>query len=198
MSDVTRILEAVEAGDRQAANRLLPLVYDELRMLAARQLAHEKPGQTLEATALVHEAYLRLVGPANAGGFANRRHFFGAAAEAMRRILVESARRKLSEKHGGNFVRQDVSSLDANTAAHSDPGRFLEMDEALVLLASQDSLAAELFKLRYFAGLTVEDAAEMLSLSRTEAYRRWTFLRAWLRCHFMEDETAKPETPEVG
>ncbi len=188
MSEVTRILGAVEKGDRQAAHELLPLVYDELRKLAAQQLASEKPGQTLQPTALVHEAYLRLVGPANAEGFANRRHFFGAAAEAMRRILIDHARRKQAVAHGGGLHRVELGHVGAAEAAITHPAELIELNDALEALAAQDALAAELFKLRYFAGLSVEEAGEALSLSRSEAYRKWTFLRAWLGCIFQAED----------
>jgi RNA polymerase sigma factor (TIGR02999 family) len=186
MSEVTRILEAVERGDRQAANELLPLVYGELRTLAAQHLAHEKPGQTLQPTALVHEAYLRLVGPANAEGFADRRHFFGAAAEAMRRILVESARRKRAEKHGG--AQQRIGLAEADLASPSTPERWLLLDDAIVRLALQDPAAAEVAKLRLFAGVPAEVAAELLGVSRATAFRHWTYARAWLHSRLREDQ----------
>jgi RNA polymerase sigma factor (TIGR02999 family) len=171
MSEATHILEAVERGDLQAADALLPLVYDELRRLAAQRLAQERPGQTLEPTALVHEAYLRLVGPSNAGGFAGRRHFFAAAAEAMRRILIEAARRKA--------VLPRIELEVAELAAASDD-RLLLLNDALDRLALDQPLAAELVKLRIFGGLSVEDAASTLDLSRAQAYREWSYARAWL------------------
>jgi RNA polymerase sigma factor (TIGR02999 family) len=169
MSEVTQILSAIEQGDPSAAAQLLPLVYDELRRLAAAQLAHEKPGQTLEATALVHEAYLRLVGDQQ---FANRRHFFAAAAEAMRRILVESARRKQLAP------RVDFEGFEPAAAASDE--RLLELHDALERLAAEEPLAAKVVEARVFAGLSVEEAAAALGLSRATAYREWTFARAWL------------------
>jgi RNA polymerase sigma factor (TIGR02999 family) len=185
MSDVTHILSAIEAGDPSAAEQLLPLVYDELRRLAAQKLAQEKPGQTLEATALVHEAYLRLVAsPGSASAedqphWDNRRHFFAAAAEAMRRILVENARRKQTHKHGGGRERQD---LDAEAVAAPEPNLDLvALDAALARLAQHDPLKAKLVELRYFAGLTGDQAAAVLGLSASSADRHWVFTRAWLR-----------------
>ena len=185
MSDVTRVLSAIESGDPQAAGQLLPLVYDELRKLAAAKLAQEKPGQTLQATALVHEAYLRLV--ANPGGesggapqnWDGRGHFFAAAAEAMRRILVDSARRKATLKHGGELERQPLAEVEIAAPAEVDD--ILSLNEALDKLARSDPLAAELVKLRYFAGLTTEQAAEILGISARSAYYAWTYARAWLR-----------------
>jgi RNA polymerase sigma factor (TIGR02999 family) len=184
MSEVTRILSAIEQGDPSAASQLLPLVYDELRRLAAQKLAHEKLGQTLDATALVHEAYLRLVAsPGRKSGeedqhWDSRRHFFAAAAEAMRRILVENARRKRSVKHGGQRVRID---LDEALAVSDEPRHdLLELDELLDQLASADPRAAELVKLRFFAGLTGEQAAEVLSISPRSADLLWAYARAWL------------------
>jgi RNA polymerase sigma factor (TIGR02999 family) len=185
MKEVTRILSAVEQGDLHAANQLLPLVYDELRRLAAQKLAHEKPGQTLQPTALVHEAYLRLVDGAKTQHWNSRGHFFAAAAEAMRRILVDNARRKQAEKHGGGLQRLDLSRAAA--VAASTPDDFLALDDILERLTRHDPTAAQLVKLHYFAGLSVEDAGEMLSLSRTSAYRLWTFVRAWLRCQVNAD-----------
>jgi RNA polymerase sigma factor (TIGR02999 family) len=175
MSEVTQVLNAIELGEPQAAERLLPLVYAELRRLAAAQMAHEKPGQTLDATALVHEAYLRLIGDQQ---FENRRHFFAAAAEAMRRILVDNARRKRSRKRGGDRHR-----LDLNLEQTADLGRsehLLLLDDALDRLQDRDPDKAQLVKLRYFAGMTVEQAAETLAISVTTANRWWTFARAWL------------------
>jgi RNA polymerase sigma factor (TIGR02999 family) len=180
MSEVTRILSAIEEGDPRAAEQLLPLIYDELRQLAAQKLAQEKPGQTLQATALVHEAYLRLVDVDRAQQWNSRGHFFAAAAEAMRRILVESARRKKSEKHGGGLRRVDLDQEDALAAAAPDD--LLTLDEALDRLMCHDPKAAHLVKLHCFGGLTVEQAAEALEMSRTNAYRLWTFARAWLHC----------------
>jgi RNA polymerase sigma factor (TIGR02999 family) len=178
MSDVTRILESIEQGNPQAAEQLLPLVYDELRRLAAGQMAREKPGQTLEATALVHEAYLRLAG-APPGGFANRRHFFAAAAEAMRRILVDRARARLAQKRGGNGQRVDLE-LDALVGRYSDI-EMIDTDSVLDALAAEDQEAAGLVRLHVFAGLSIEEAGQALGLSRTTAYRNWDYARAWLR-----------------
>jgi len=177
MSEVTQILNAIEAGDAQAAEKLLPVVYDELRKLAANLLAHEKPGQTLDATALVHEAYLRLVGDQQ---FANRRHFFAAAAEAMRRILVDNARRHMALKHGGGRQCSEVNEADRITL--TTPDELLAVDEYLEKLGREDAQAAEIVKLRYYAGLSIEEAAQVLGLSRATAYRHWTYGRAWLRC----------------
>jgi RNA polymerase sigma factor (TIGR02999 family) len=176
MSEVTQILNAIEAGDAQAAEKLLPVVYDELRRLASNLLAHEKPGQTLDATALVHEAYLRLVGDQQ---FANRRHFFGAAAEAMRRILVENARRGLRAKHGGGWERAALDS-SALIAPKIDQN-LIALDEALDRLTREDPLSADLVKLRFFVGLTIPQAAEMLGVSPRKADFLWAFARAWLR-----------------
>lgn len=176
MPDVTQLLNSIQDGDPRAAHELLPLVYDELRRLAAARMAHEQPGQTLDATALVHEAYLRLVRDQR---FEGRRHFFGAAAEAMRRILVEAARRKQAEKHGGGRVRE---SLDADRlAAPQADDELLALDEALTRLTEKDPLKAELVKLRYFAGLTSDQAAEALGISPSTADRHWIYARAWLR-----------------
>ena len=184
MKEVTRILNAIEQGDPKASDQLLPILYDELRKIAAERLAKEKPGQTLQATALVHEAYLRLVGgaehPWNSQG-----HFLCAAAEAMRRILIEQARRKGSIKHGGGRYRVD---LDAVSPAVSQPDNddLLAIDEALVRLAKQDPVRAELVKLRFFGGLTMPEAAAALSISLATAERYWVFARAWL-CAELED-----------
>jgi RNA polymerase sigma factor (TIGR02999 family) len=175
MTDVSRILSAIQHGDPQAAAQLLPLVYDELRRLAALQLAHEKPGQTLDATALVHEAYLRLVGDQH---FDNRRHFFAAAAEAMRRILVENARKKRSLKRGGDWQRLEDSLEQPAEVERSE--RLLALDEALDRLQVRDPDKAQLVKLRYFAGMTIEEAAQTLAISVTTANRWWTYARAWL------------------
>jgi RNA polymerase sigma factor (TIGR02999 family) len=179
MSDVTRILGAIEQGDPHAAGQLLPLVYDELRRLAAAQLAREKPGQTLDATALVHEAYLRLVGDLR---FANRRHFFAAAAQAMRRILVESARRKVSLKRGGGRARQSLD--DADVPLQRPPAELLAVHDALDKLAETNPRAAELVKLRYFAGFTLDEAAEALGVSPRTADGAWAYARAWLFSRF--------------
>jgi RNA polymerase sigma factor (sigma-70 family) len=198
MSDVTQILAQIDAGDPAAAEQLLPLVYEELRKLAAAKLAHEKPGQTLQATALVHEAYLRLVGsdrraepeaaggdstgqsgPAEADGTYNSRgHFFAAAAEAMRRILVEQARRKGRAKHGGGRQRVDLDS-QAEIGQETDDD-LVALDEALQRLQQEEPAAAEVVKLRYFAGLTIEEAAQALDISVRTASRHWAYARAWL------------------
>ena len=179
MTDVTGLIQAAAAGDRQAAADLLPLVYDELRKLAAVRMANESPDQTLQPTALVHEAYLRLVGPADAADWDGRGHFFAAAAEAMRRILVDAARRKRAAKHGGLLRRVELPDLPADPGAADD--RLLALDAALTRLAADDPVAARVVELRHFAGLSVEDAAAALGLSRATAYRHWTFARAWLR-----------------
>ncbi len=179
MSEFTSILSAIEQGEPQAAEQLLPLVYDELRKLAAQKLAQEKPGQTLQATALVHEAYVRLVGGgAPAFGWNSRGHFFAAAAEAMRRILVDNARRKRAVKHGGERVRVSPEGLDR--VDESPPEQLLALDEALSRLAAEDPQKAELVKLRFFTGLSIEAAAQALSISPATAKRWWTFARAWL------------------
>jgi RNA polymerase sigma factor (TIGR02999 family) len=178
MSEVTRILSAMVQGDARAAEQLLPLVYDELRRLAARNLAREKPGQTLTATALVHEAYLRLVGTGDEPRWDSRGHFYVAAAEAMRRILVESARRKKSLKRGGGLVRQDL--VEAELAAPEPRTDLLALDEALERLAARDRVKADLVKLRYFAGLTGAQAAQALGISRATADRYWAYAKAWL------------------
>jgi len=180
MTEVTRILSALEQGDPHAAAQLLPLVYDELRELAARRLAHEKPGQTLQPTALVHEAYLRLVDTENVQHWNSLGHFFGAAAEAMRRILVERARRKQAEKRGGG--RQRVPLDDAEPGYTPAEDEVLAIDEALTRLAAEDPQAARLIQLRYFAGLSVEDAAAMVGLSRSSAYEHWAYARVRIRC----------------
>jgi RNA polymerase sigma factor (TIGR02999 family) len=179
MNEVTRILSAIEQGDPLAAEQLLPLVYEELRKLAAQKLAQEKPGQTLQATALVHEAYLRLVGADTEQPWDNRGHFFAAAAEAMRRILVEQARRKERTRHGGGLRRAVLP--DEELAASDDDEQILLLDEALTRLVAVRPQAAELVKLRFFSGLTVEEAASMLGVAPRTARRLWTFARAWLR-----------------
>jgi RNA polymerase sigma factor (TIGR02999 family) len=178
MSEVTRLLSACEQGDPSAAEQLLPLVYDELRKLAVQKLAQEKPGQTLEATALVHEAYLRLVDVDQAQHFNSRGHFFAAAAEAMRRILVDIARRKQSKKGGGGHVRLDLDQVAAATSERSD--EVLDIDAALVELARADPQAAELVKFRYFAGLSIPQAAAALGVSPRSADFLWAYARAWL------------------
>jgi RNA polymerase sigma factor (TIGR02999 family) len=177
MTDVTHILSAIEQGDSQAAEQLLPLVYDELRKLAAQKLAREQPGQTLQATALVHEAYLRLVGTQDPG-WSGRGHFFAAAAEAMRRILVENARRKKSLRHGGGGLKLDLEGVDlAGTPPAED---LLALDDALELLAEKDPVAAQLVRLRYFAGLTMAEAAATLGVPLRTAERNWMYARTWL------------------
>ena len=178
MSEVTKVLNALAQGDSQAAEQLLPLVYDELRQLAAQKMAHEKPGQTLQPTALVHEAYLRLVGKEGEQSWDNRGHFFAAAAEAMRRILVESSRRRRSQKHGGGLRRQDLHNLEL---AMPEPVEdLLALDEALNKLDQKDPVKAKLVKLRYFAGMTIEEAAAVLEISTATAKRYWSYARAWL------------------
>jgi RNA polymerase sigma factor (TIGR02999 family) len=210
MGEVTRLISAIDRGEPRAAEQLLPLVYDELRKLAANRLAQERPGQTLQATALVHEAYLRLVGSAGsaepelrvdtasaalersrrAGGTYNSRgHFFAAAAEAMRRILIDQARRKGRDKRGGGMRRVELNGVDLPTEAPCD---VLVIDEAVQKLAAEDPRAAELVKLQYFAGLTLTEAAEVLGISRTTAYHDWAYARAWLRCEL--DERADQAT----
>jgi RNA polymerase sigma factor (TIGR02999 family) len=179
VDDITYLLNAVEQGDPGAASQLLPLVYEELRSLAAQRLAHDKPGQTLEATGLVHEAYLRLVGSDAQQHWNSRGHFFAAAAQAMRRILVENARRKKSLKHGGDRDRQDLQGDDV--AAPEPSEDLLALDEALNKLAEGNKQAAELVQLRYFAGLTLPEAAQMLGISPRSAGRLWAYARAWLR-----------------
>src|SRR5580658_10087305 len=179
MSDVTRLLDAAAAGDCKAAADLLPLVYDELRQLAAARMADESPDQTLQPTALVHEAYLRLIGPADEARWENLGHFFAAAAEAMRRILVDAARRKRTEKHGGRQRRIELP--DVPVEPQSDDEQLLALDSALTRFAAEDPVAARVVELRHFAGLSIEDAATALGLSRATAYRHWTFARAWLR-----------------
>ena len=184
MNDVTRILNAIERGDAKAADELLPLVYEELRLLAAQKLSHEPPGQTLQATALVHEAYLRLVGdePQNWTG---RGHFFAAAAEAMRRVLVDNARRKQAHKRGGGRQRLPLEAMDVATRA--TPEEIVALDDALTALAREDAQAAQVVKLRLFAGLSMDQAAEAIGVSRATAYREWTYARAWLRSRIHED-----------
>src|SRR5262245_11131745 len=178
MSDVTQILSAIEAGDPKAAAELLPLVYDELRKLAAARLADERPGQTLQPTALVHEAYLRLVGGGQPQDWNGRGHFFAAAAEAMRRILVEAARRKKTQKHGGGWQRIDLDEVV--TGPFESSNQLLDFDDVLTRFRAIDSLAARLVELRYFAGLTMEQAADALGIPLRTAERNWTFARTWL------------------
>jgi RNA polymerase sigma factor (TIGR02999 family) len=189
MSEVTRILSAIDQGDPQAAEQLLPLVYNELRKLAAAKLAQEKPGQTLQATALVHEAYLRLVDTDKAQHWNSRAHFFAAAAEAMRRILIDQARRKRRPKHGGDRQRL---ALDEALSVSEPREDLLALDEALTRLAAEDPAKAELVKLRYFAGLSLEEAAACLGISPATAKRRWAVARAWLFAALAEDGEAGP------
>ncbi len=179
MSEVTRILSAIEQGDPHAASQLLPLVYDELRRLAAQRLAHELPGQTLEPTALVHEAYLRLVAPNGEESWDNRGHFFAAAAEAMRRILVDNARRRNSLKRGGHHKRIEFDDVQPAVSVPDDD--LLALDEALTELAAKDAVKAELVKLRFYVGCTGEQAAQILGIPHATAERYWTFARAWLQ-----------------
>jgi RNA polymerase sigma factor (TIGR02999 family) len=185
MSDVTQLLNAIDQGDVQATAELLPLVYEELRRLAAAKLASEKPGQTLQATALVHEAYLRLVDVDKAQHWNSRGHFFAAAAEAMRRILVEIARRKQTLKSGGQHKRFSLHEADVTFLA--DGEKLMAVDDVLDRLAAEAPEAAELVKLRVFAAMTVDEAAGALGISRTTAFRHWTYARAWLRAEFAEE-----------
>lgn len=186
MTDVTQILNAIAGGDSQAGGQLLPVVYDELRRLAAQKLAHEKPGQTLDATGLVHEAYLRLVGDQQ---FANRRHFFAAAAEAMRRILIENARRKRRERHGGGRQREQTD-LEAVVAPDCD-AELLALHDALEQFALHDPLKAKLVELRFFGGLTLAQAAECLNISLSTADRAWRYSRAWLYTEMADDKAGE-------
>lgn len=185
MNQITRVISAIEQGDPAAAEQLLPLVYDELRKLAAQRMAQEAPGQTLQATGLVHEAYVRLVDGNNARHWDGRGHFFAAAAEAMRRILVENARRKQAQKAGGGWHRLSLEETELATPAA--PGRLLEINDALDRLADETPEAAQLVKLRVFTGLSVAEAAIALGISRTTAFRYWTYARAWLRAELSED-----------
>ncbi|MGI6414294.1 MAG: ECF-type sigma factor [Thermoguttaceae bacterium] len=178
MPDVTHILCAIERGDPSAAEQLLPLVYDELRKLAAARMAQEKPGQTLQATALVHEAYLRLVNAEKTRHWDSRGHFFAAAAEAMRRIVVENARRKQRSRHGGESERVEIEIADLPAPMPSE--ELVALDEALQELTRQDPVKGRLVTMRYFGGMTIEQASEVLGISRVTAYRYWTFARAWL------------------
>ena len=179
MDEVSRLLTAIERGDPGAADQLLPLVYAELRKLAAAKLAHERPGQTLDATALVHEAYLRLVGAEKAQRWDSRGHFFAACAEAMRRILIDNARRKQADKHGGGWQRHEL--LETELAIDSTGDDLFAVDEALTRLASQEPVIGKLVELRFFAALTLEEAAQCLGISERSAYRHWAYARAWLR-----------------
>lgn len=180
MTDLTQLLDAAAQGDRDAAGEVLPLVYDELRRLAGQYLQAEKAGQTLQPTALVHEAYLRLVGRERPQEYANRGQFFAAAALAMRRILIDNARRKERERHGGNHTRVPLGEQADPRQAEDD--RLLALDEALTRLAAAEPQAAELVQLHTFGGLSVEEAGQQMGLSRAAAYRQWAFARAWLRC----------------
>jgi RNA polymerase sigma factor (TIGR02999 family) len=184
MSEVTEIIRSIEAGDPHAPAELLPLVYDELRRLAAQRLAQEKPGQTLEPTALVHEAYLRLVGDGQDQNWDHRGHFFGAAAEAMRRILVDAARRKQAVRHGGGRRRVDLQDYQQFTQSPDD---VLALDEALTRFASEEPAKAELVKLRFFGGLSTPEAASVLGISVASAERWWAFARAWLFSELQQD-----------
>lgn len=183
--EVTQVLAAVASGESQATEKLLPLVYDELRRVAAAHLAHERPGQTLQATALVHEAYLRLIG-GEAASWENRRHFFAAAAEAMRRILIDRARRRKRLRHGGELERADFDA--AEIAIEPTPVDLVALDEALDLLAFEDPQKAELVKLRFFAGLSEQEAADVLGISRATAARHWAYARAWLFERLRDDD----------
>ena len=187
MSEVTRILNAIEQGELRAAEDLLPLVYEELRRLATYKMANEKPGQTLDGTGLVHEAYLRLVGSESDRKWDGQRHFFAAAAEAMRRILIENARRKKRLKRGGELRR--VTLDDRQIVLSADPDELLAVDEAIAALAEVDPQAAELVKLRYFTGFTTEEAAKILDMPVRSAYRNWSYARAWLY-RFLNDDDA--------
>ena len=186
MNDVTRILSAIERGDPSAAGELLPLVYDELRKLAAHRLAQEKPGQTLQATALVHEAYIRLVDGENEQRWGGRGHFFAAAAEAMRRILVDAARRKRRDKHGGGLERVALPDVPAQDGSDVD-GRILSLDDALTRLATEDPIAARVAELRQFSGAGHEEIAGALGITVYAARQKWTYARAWLRDAILED-----------
>lgn len=178
MSEVSQIISEIENGDPAAADRLLPLVYDSLRQLAAAKLAHEKPGQTLQATALVHEAYVRLIGPSNALGWDSRGHFFAAAAEAMRRILIERARRRGRIKHGGELDRVDLDDVEGSS--NENQSALIDLDGALTKLEMLHPDKAALVKLRYFSGLTSDQAAQALGISPATADRHWAYARAWL------------------
>jgi RNA polymerase sigma factor (TIGR02999 family) len=183
MSDVSRILSQIEQGDPQAAEKLLPLVYEELRKLAAVKLAQEKPGQTFQATALVHDAYIRLVDVDKAQHWDSRGHFFAAAAEAMRRILVDQARSKATNERGGDWERLDIDAVDV--AVQANPEQLLAIDDALEKLGRDDPTAAAIVKLRYFGGLTVEQAAKARGIPVTTAYRHWNYARVWLHSELL-------------
>ena len=192
-NDVTQIRNAIEQGDPSAAHELLPLVYDELRRLAAQKLRSEAPGQTLQATALIHEAYLRLLGQGDERHWDGRGHFFGAIAEAMRRILVEQARHKRSLKRGGGRVREEFAEVQL--AAPEPVEDLLALDDALNKLAARDAVKAELVKLRYFAGMTIEEAAAALGISSATAKRYWTYARTWLYREIAGDREKAPDGP---
>jgi len=189
MSDVTRILNAIERGDARATDELLPLVYEELRLLAVQKLSQEPPGQTLQATALVHEAYLRLVGD-ESQSWENQGHFFSAAAEAMRRILIDNARRKKSQRHGGGHRRHEIDDLEVPMSER--PEDLLKLDDALTKLAQEDPEVAEIVKLRYFGGLTLEQAAQVKGISRRTAGRYWNYARLWLYREVTRDDETPP------
>jgi RNA polymerase sigma factor (TIGR02999 family) len=192
MTDVTRILSAIEEGDAQAAEQLLPLVYEELRKLAAAKMTQEKPGQTLQATALVHEAYLRLVDNDKAQHWDSRGHFFAAAAEAMRRILIDNARRKASPMHGGDRRRVELSDIRSATSVSAED--LLTIDEALTKLAQVDPSKAELVRLRFYAGMSVPEAAKTLGVSTATAQRYWSYARSWLYCDLNAEEEPQEKT----
>jgi RNA polymerase sigma factor (TIGR02999 family) len=189
MSEVTRILSAIENGDPTGTEQLLPLVYDELRQLAAQRLAQEKPGQTLQATALVHDAYIRLVDVDQVQHWNSRGHFFAAAAEAMRRILVDNARRKNRVKHGGDRERVEIEMASLPTRMTSD--ELVALDEALEKLRREDPVKAQLVTLRYFGGMTIEQASEVLNISRVTAHRYWVYARAWLNQQITDSGAAE-------
>src|SRR5262249_20917531 len=192
MNDVTRVLSAIEQGDAGAAEQLLPLVYDELRKLAAQKLAHEKPGQTLQATALVHEAYLRICGGDPAPQWNSRGHFFGAAAEAMRRILIEQARRKAGPKAAGDRERVDFEVIEP--AIEGPRLDLLALDEALTALEAKDRRKADLVRLRFFAGLSIEQAADALGISAATANNDWSYAKSWLRLALLGDEPTENQS----
>ncbi|MGK0186702.1 MAG: RNA polymerase sigma factor (TIGR02999 family) [Verrucomicrobiales bacterium] len=192
VASVSKILSSIDQGDPKAASELLPILYDELRRLAAQKLAHERPGQTLQATALVHEAYIRLVGSNEDGqNWNGKGHFFGAAAEAMRRILVENSRRKGSQKRGGGYKR--VPLHDAESLSETEPDSFLALDEALIKLAELDEVNANLVKLHFFAGLQFKEAAVLLDISERTAKRRWAFVRSWLQLEMQKSLSGEPD-----
>jgi RNA polymerase sigma factor (TIGR02999 family) len=197
MSGVTRILSAIEQGDPHAAEQLLPLVYDELRKLAAAKLAREAPGQTLEATALVHEAYVRMVDAEQVRQWSSRAHFFAAAAEAMRRILIDNARRKKRPKHGGDRKRLDLQ--DVHSLVESKADDLESLDAALAKFAAEDPVKAKLVEFRFFAGLSMKDAADALGISRAMADRYWAYAKVWLYCELQgADEPAGPSKNRSG